>query len=267
MPIFIYIDTNVSVDRSSTENGRGTLHAVLPLHLHRNLAGLASGIFLVCSPSVRPSQTPRAHLDEPVFISQVDGSHTAASRGLFPPSPKNKITRANETVVVAPLGGYQYVAMETVEPGNDRSMESWTDCPAFQKHVASFHGSDAFETKAEEASSFLKNVQDYVFGCPTTLENIWNIHDFINTQLTYNQTYAYRLPPSYLDRARRVFSDAEANGIGNIAGRTMLHTILTSLERIASNENPLQLMAVQTSYQPFISLFHQTDIVKDPIPS
>ncbi|KAJ7697875.1 histidine phosphatase superfamily [Mycena rosella] len=196
-------------------------------------------------------------------------SAIALLQGLFPPSPRNKITLANETVVMAPLGGYQYVPMETVEPGNDRSMESWTDCPAFQKHVASFHGSDAFKTKAEEASSFLKNVQDYVFGRPTTLENI--IHDFINTQLTYNQTYAYRLPPSYLDRARAladfhedgVFSDTEASGIGNIAGRTMLHTILTSLERIASNDDPLQLMVVQTSYQPFISLFHQTDIVKD----
>lgn len=30
-------------------------------------------------------------------------------QGLFPPNPKNKIVLANETVVVAPLGGYQYV--------------------------------------------------------------------------------------------------------------------------------------------------------------
>ena len=30
-------------------------------------------------------------------------------QGLFPPNPNNKIVLANETVVVAPLGGYQYV--------------------------------------------------------------------------------------------------------------------------------------------------------------
>ncbi|KAJ7683080.1 histidine phosphatase superfamily [Mycena rosella] len=198
-------------------------------------------------------------------------SAIALLQGLFPPNLRNKITLANQTVVMAPLDGYQYVPMETVEPGNDRSMESWTDCPAFQKHIASFHGSDAFKAKAKEASSFFKDAQDYVFGRPTTLENIWNIHDFMNTQLTYNQTYAYRLPPSYIDQARAladfhedgVFSDAEANGIGNIAGRTLLHIILTSLERIAFNDDPLQLMVVQTSYQPFISLFHQTEIVKD----
>ncbi|KAJ7681113.1 hypothetical protein B0H17DRAFT_1138680 [Mycena rosella] len=37
-------------------------------------------------------------------------SAIALLHGIFPPSPRNKITLANETVVVAPLGGYQYVS-------------------------------------------------------------------------------------------------------------------------------------------------------------
>ncbi|KAJ7215562.1 histidine phosphatase superfamily [Mycena pura] len=198
-------------------------------------------------------------------------SAIALLQGLFPPSPRNKLTLANGTTVMAPLGGYQYVPMETVEPGNDRSMESWTDCPEFQKHIASFHSSDAFKAKAKEASSFFHDVKDFVFGRQATLENIWNIYDFMNNQLTYNQTYAFRLPPTYIEQARAladfhedgVFSDTQANGIGNIAGRTLMHTILNSLERIAFNSDPLQLMVVQTSYQPFISIFHQTDMVKE----
>ena len=65
---------------------------------------------------------------------------------IFPPTSRNKISLANGTTVAAPLGGYQYVpcgsllalvltvllisrTVETVEPGNDRSLESWTDCP------------------------------------------------------------------------------------------------------------------------------------------
>ncbi|KAJ6518482.1 histidine phosphatase superfamily [Mycena vulgaris] len=196
-------------------------------------------------------------------------SAIALLQGLFPPSSRNKITLANGTIVTAPLGGYQYVPIETVEPGNDRSLESWTDCPAFQKQVTSFHDSDAFKAKAKDAASFFTDVKDYVFGRPTTLENI--IYDFMNTQLTYNQTYAFRLPPTYIDQARAlanfhedgVFSDSQANGIGNIAGRTLLHTILTSLERIAFNNDPLQFMLVQTSYQPLISLFHLAELAKD----
>lgn len=36
-------------------------------------------------------------------------SAIALLQGLFPPTEKNSITLANETQVVAPLGGYQYV--------------------------------------------------------------------------------------------------------------------------------------------------------------
>jgi len=92
----------------------------------------------------------------------------------------------------------------------------------------------------------------------------------MNSQLTHNKTYAYRLPPSLIETARGwadfhengVFSDKESGGIGNIAGRTMLHTILQSLERVAFNGDPLQFMLIETGYQAFISLFHELDIVK-----
>ncbi|TFK19434.1 phosphoglycerate mutase-like protein [Coprinopsis marcescibilis] len=198
-------------------------------------------------------------------------SAVALLQGLFPPSPNNKIVLANETTVVAPLGGYQYVPLETVEPGNDRSLESWTDCPAFAKHVKEFYNSEDFKKKAQQAQPFFKAVKDYVFGRPTTLENAWNIYDFINSQLTHNRTYAHRLPPTFVEQARGwadyheagIFSSKEINDIGNIAGRTILHTVLSSLERISFNGDPLQFMLVQTTYQPFISLFHQTGVVQD----
>lgn len=198
-------------------------------------------------------------------------SAIALLQGLFPPTPNNKIVLANETTVIAPLGGYQYVPVETVEPGNDRSLESWTSCPAFEKHTKQFYSSADFKAKAQDAVPFFKSVKDYVFGRPTTLENAWNIYDFINTQLIHNRTFAYRLPPTFIDQARHwanyhehgVFSDADITGIGNIAGRTLLHTILASLERISFNGDPLQFMLVETTYQPFISFFQQTGVTTE----
>jgi hypothetical protein len=192
-------------------------------------------------------------------------------QGLFPPNPNNKIHLANETTVVAPLGGYQYVPVETVEPGNDRSLEPWTNCPNFQKHIKDFYNSAEFKAKAKDADKFFSGVKDYVFGRPATLENAWNIYDFINTQLTYNKTYAHRLPPTFHEQARAfadfhengVFSDKDIAGIGNIAGRTLLHTIINSLERISFNGDPLQFLLIETTYQPFISLFHQTGMIKE----
>ncbi|PPQ80102.1 hypothetical protein CVT25_001470 [Psilocybe cyanescens] len=196
-------------------------------------------------------------------------SAIALLQGLFPPNPNNKIVLANETTIVAPLGGYQYVPVETVEPGNDRSLESWTNCPAFEKHTKQFYGSDDFKAKSKDASSFFNGVKDYVFGRPTTLENA--IYDYINSELTHNKTYAHRLPPTFLEQARHwanyhengVFTDGDITGIGNVAGRTLLHTVLESLERIAFNGDPLQFMLVETTYQPFLSLFEQTGITKD----
>jgi hypothetical protein len=49
----------------------------------------------------------------------------------------------------------------------------------------------------------------------------------------------------------------------SVAGRTLLHTILTSLERISFNGDPLQFMLVETTYQPFISFFQQTGIAAE----
>ncbi|KAM6502742.1 Histidine phosphatase superfamily [Amanita muscaria] len=198
-------------------------------------------------------------------------SAIALLQGLFPPNPNNKIVLANETVVVAPLGGYQYVPVETVEPGNDRSLEPWTNCPAFEKHVKEFYSSSDFKQKSQEAQPFFKFVRDYVFGRPTTLENAWNIFDFVNSQLTHNKTYAHRLPPTLVEQARSlanfhedgIFSSKSIDGVGNIAGRTMLHTILSALERIAFNGDPLQFLLIETTYQPFISLFHQTGIAQE----
>ena len=45
----------------------------------------------------------------------------------------------------------------------------------------------------------------------------------MNSELTHNKTYAYRLPPTLIEQARHwvnyhetgVFSDKEINGIGN----------------------------------------------------
>ena len=56
-------------------------------------------------------------------------SATATLQGLFPPNEKNSIVMSDGRRVVAPLGGYQYVHLETVEPAVDRALEGWTNCP------------------------------------------------------------------------------------------------------------------------------------------
>ncbi|EEB92851.1 hypothetical protein MPER_08578 [Moniliophthora perniciosa FA553] len=60
-----------------------------------------------------------------------------------------------------------------------------------------------------------------------------------------------------------IFSAKELSGVGNMAGRTMLHTILTAFERISFNDDPLQFMLVETSYPPFISFFNEVAVTQE----
>lgn len=48
-----------------------------------------------------------------------------------------------------------------------------------------------------------------------------------------------------------------------VAGRTILNTILHTLQRITFDEDPLRLLLLETSYQPFISLFHMLELVNE----
>ncbi|GJE97346.1 phosphoglycerate mutase-like protein [Phanerochaete sordida] len=196
---------------------------------------------------------------------------TATLQGLFPPNPKNSITLANDTKIVAPLGGYQYIPVETVEPANDRSLESWTDCPNFQNHVRDTLSGDKLKKAASEAAPFFRDVHDFVFGRAANMENIYNIWDFMENQLTHNKTYAYRLPPTFREQARHwanvrestIFGSEDMHSIANIASRTLLDSVIGALQRVAFNGDPLQFMLISTTYEPFISLFHQTKAVND----
>jgi len=102
-----------------------------------------------------------------------------------------------------------------------------------------------------------------------TLENMWNIFDFMNVQSIHNSTFFQRLPDTFLAQARAlanfhesgIFTDSQFDGIGNIAARTMLPSILTAIQRISNSSDPLKLHYSAISYKPLISLFNMTGVV------
>lgn len=62
--------------------------------------------------------------------------------------------------------------METVEPSNDRRLESWTNCPKFTEHVKKVGASDEFKDVEKKAKPFFDLAKDYVFGRQLSLSNI-----------------------------------------------------------------------------------------------
>lgn len=53
---------------------------------------------------------------------------TVHAAGMFPATASSNVTLANGEVVVSPLGGYQYVPLQTVGPTNNITLEPWTSC-------------------------------------------------------------------------------------------------------------------------------------------
>ncbi|TCD62095.1 hypothetical protein EIP91_007470 [Steccherinum ochraceum] len=196
-------------------------------------------------------------------------SAIALLQGLWPVTTIANTTLANGTTVVSPLNGYQYIPVESVEPNEDVSLEGYTSCNTFADNNNAFYASPGFLQKKNESQAFLNSLPPYLDGRPATLENMWNIYDYMNVQSIHNSTFSSRLPPTYLAQARDlanyheygVFSDPDFGGIGDIAGTAMLPTILTAFQRIANASDPLKLHYSAVAYKPLLTLFNMTGVV------
>ena len=101
------------------------------------------------------------------------------TQGLFPATDLSNTTLANGTTITSPLGGYQYVAIESVEPEEDYTLESWTECPAYTADNNAWYNSAQFKAKAEQAAPFLNTLGPIVGGRNVTLANMWNIFEWV----------------------------------------------------------------------------------------
>ncbi|KAI5119299.1 hypothetical protein M0805_008214 [Coniferiporia weirii] len=196
-------------------------------------------------------------------------SAVSVVQGLWPATTNYNTTLADGQVVIAPLGGYQYVPIDSIEL-DDIQFEGWVDCAPFNDATAAFYNSSLFKQVAAESAGFLQSLPPYLDGRPVTLENMWNIFDYMNVQSIHNATFANNLPAEYLNRARAlanfheygVFTSPQLDGIGNIGGRAMLPGIISGMQRIANASDPLKVVFDAISYKPFLSLFNMTGVAE-----
>ncbi|KAJ6511981.1 histidine phosphatase superfamily [Mycena vitilis] len=193
-------------------------------------------------------------------------SAVALLQGLFPANANFTTDLANSTNVTGALGGYQYVPIESVEPANDVSLEGYTSCGAFDAATAAFYNSTIFAQKRNESAAFLAQLPPFLDGRPVTLENMYNIYDFMNVQSIHNEAFSKALPATFLEQAYTlaswheagVFTSPQLDGIGNIPGRTILPQILSELASIANASDPLKIAYQSLAYKPFLSIFNMT---------
>ncbi|KAJ7070028.1 histidine phosphatase superfamily [Mycena amicta] len=196
-------------------------------------------------------------------------SAVALLQGLFPANTSYADV-VNGTNVTGALGGYQYIPIESVEPTNDVSLEGYTSCNTFNDATTAFYASAEFAQMKNETAAFLAMLPPYLDGRPVTLDNMYNIFDFMNVQSIHNAAFAKALPPTFLPQVRAlanwheygVFTSPQLNGIGNVAGRTIFPGILANLHSIANATDPLKFAYQSLAYKPFLSIFNMTGVAQ-----
>lgn len=104
-------------------------------------------------------------------------SAAALSQGAFPATTANNITLANGTTITSPLGGYQYVPIESVEVADDYTLESWTDCPAYTVDNTNWYNSPAYLQKAQQSQASLTAFSSVVGARNVSFANMYNIFE------------------------------------------------------------------------------------------
>ncbi|KAG8214787.1 histidine phosphatase superfamily [Butyriboletus roseoflavus] len=240
-----------------------------------HISGMSTGLFNQSQVYIRADTGDEGYV--------VYDSCVSLTQGLWPITADNNITLANGSTIVAPLGGYQ--VLNSVDPNLDVSLQGFFDCnvgtlyfpsldsvfnwpQTFDTHTTNFYNSAEFQQMANQSAAFLDLLPPYLDGRSVSLENMWNIFDYMNVNDIHNATFAQALPPTFLQQARalanwheyNVFTDPSISGIGNIAGQAIVPSILDAFEGIVNTTNPVKMMISAIAYKPLISLFNMTGI-------
>ncbi|KIJ09353.1 hypothetical protein PAXINDRAFT_17548 [Paxillus involutus ATCC 200175] len=186
----------------------------------------------------------------------------ALLQGLYPPMKESKTALANGQTVTSPLGGYQYIPVESLEFWQAPSLTSWMECKYFQLHLSRLNSGVVFKDAAANASPFLQAFQPYLNGLNGSFLNMWNIYDYLNVQYTHNETFYKSFLESLLEQARHfaniheqnVFTNSVQNGVVTI--QTLWPEIFWSLGNMTLPNNKVKLVVQEVDYKPFISLFN-----------
>ncbi|KAH8552415.1 histidine phosphatase superfamily [Umbelopsis sp. PMI_123] len=195
-------------------------------------------------------------------------SANAFLQGVFPPTlnstdPTMTSTLANGTTYYPPLGGYQYVPLNTLPDTNDIALDGWVDCTAMKNGFANFQQSQAWQDKEQQTQSFFNNLTPLLGGRPSNLANVYSIYDYLNYQYTYNSTLAQSLGVDNFLYLKSLANWYEYNtyggnydSINTIAGATFASQLYNDINTTISSSTKSPIFTYYADgFQTFISFF------------
>ncbi|KAJ4256673.1 hypothetical protein NW762_008769 [Fusarium torreyae] len=202
---------------------------------------------------------------------------TAFLQGFYPPLADLDPEIASKTLnngsdSTAPLDGYQYVRLHTI---NDNSPDTiWIKgddaCPKYVKASKSFMDSEVFAQRDEDTKEFYEQfydvISDGVYNLKPenmTYKNAYNIFDLINVARIHNSTSPARnVSSDDLFQLRTLADSAELGQNWNesdparaIGAETLLGAVLDQLNQTVTSKGSLKFSLFAGSYDTFLAFF------------
>ncbi|KAF4453028.1 acid phosphatase [Fusarium austroafricanum] len=227
----------------------------------------------------KPSQIFASAPDQGILMNTA----TAFLQGFYPPLADLAPEIASQTLnngskSTAPLDGYQYVRLHTI---NDNSPDTiWIKgddaCPKYVTASKSFMKSDVFAQREEDTKKFYEQfydvLSDGVYNLRPenmTYKNAYNIFDLVNVARIHNETSPARnVSDKDLLQLRTLADSAELGQNWNksdparaIGAETLSGAMLDKLNETVSSEGKLKFSLFAGSYDTFLAFFGLMDLL------
>lgn len=203
----------------------------------------------------------------------LQNSATGFLQGVYPPvGTKASQTLANETVVEAPLNGYQLIPLDVLDRNQNSEANTWLqgagDCNKALVSSDNYYKSTSYESLHASTKGFYESLSPLLNRTFTPEEmsfrNAYTIWDYLNVGLIHNATFPAKsmLTDSVYSQLLQLANDHEYNLAYNasdpvraIAGAVLAGEILESLESIIATAGETKLGIQFGSYGTFLSFF------------
>lgn len=208
-------------------------------------------------------------------------SHLSFLQGLYPPTNEtievdalvdtNLARLSNGTVVLNPLGGYQYVDTSLAEEGSPEYIfiQGDDDCPVATAAGNRLDSSDWWQQKNASTLDFYRSLD--LEGFPSwrrNFDNAFNVFDYMNVNQIHNESVTWNettfqqvslLNDQY--QWARAFDEDHVVGNRSIAGQTIGGAILSGLNSTRYNTSPY-IHYYTTSFDTMFQLSAVTEMYK-----
>lgn len=198
-------------------------------------------------------------------------SATGLLQGLYPPVLSDPMTSevfalANGSQVIAPLNGYQYVVVNSIDANSPNSiwLAGGSKCPTFAKASVNYMNSTEFMSLKASTQTFYNSFAGLLSGVlpenALGYQNAYTIFDYLNVNYIHNQTVKNNLTAEDLLQLRTL-ADKHELGLNfnasvpatTIGAQTFLSAIQTQLLNV---KNGTSKSAVYFgAYHTFLSFF------------